>query len=277
MYGMDLPTKFEEFDPWHELAKNDSLPPNIDPSTISWVCEFLLAPLTFFVSNPRTTVKSPENNASVSLDYDVQDGSDQEWVVLEAFLIRISTRHSPPGRFPVYQNITTPSGFRTTVGYDAAVCVLKYEPWVIEAYNSSTGSPSALRIVGKGDSGVSLSPSGKIRGDRIANGTRYLNTTGKDAVFNPARGNGVYQITKDDGLLAWYPTPAVGPIVPTRTIFLLTSTHSIGRFFHRWRWAQWIHRTLSRAAHRHPRTVRRGLHSAILCGVWTRRRAFVRG
>ena len=274
---MDLPAEYVESDPWDGQATNDSIPPNVDPSTISWAGEFLLSPLAFFVSNPCATAEFSENNASVSLLYDVlEDTPDQEWMVLETILIRIATRYTPSGRFPVYKNVSTPSGYRTTVGYDAAVCALKYEPWVIEAYNTSTGLPSALRVVGKGSNGVPLSPSGKMRGDQIAKAT-YLNTTGKDMVFNSARGNGIYQIAKTEGVSDWYPTPAVSHIVFPPTNFLLTSTHSTGRFFHRWRWTRGIYRTLCGPARCHPRTVRCGLHSTILCRVRTHRRAFVRG
>ena len=187
------------------------------------------------MSNPRPTGKFPDGSSSVSLEYDVQDTADQEWVVVEIILIRIATHFTRSGRFPIYLNRSTPSGFRTTVGYDAAVCVLKYEPWIIEVYNTSIGSPSALRIIKKGSDGDSLSPLATIRGDRIAD-TGSLNTTGKDGVFNSARSNGVYQMIKDDGLDSWYPSPTVGPIVPPHTTFLLTSIYSTGRFFHQWRW-----------------------------------------
>jgi len=40
-------------------------------------------------------------------------------------------------------------GSPTFIGYDAAVCLELYEPWVLEVYNSSFGFPSSMRIVDK--------------------------------------------------------------------------------------------------------------------------------
>ena len=222
VYDMDLPTQFTE-SPLYMVDANDTVPPNIDPSTTSVIGEFLSAPLAFFVSNPRTTAKFPQDGVCVSLQYDeVTSMPDQEWMTIETVLVRINaSRYTRYGRFPVKLNETLPSGFEVTIGYDAAVCALKYEPWIIEAYNTSTGPPSILRIVEKGSGSTSLSPSGKIQGDPIAN-TRYLNKTGKGTVFNSARGNSVYQIVKDDGLDSYYPSPPVGLIGPPRTKLLLT-------------------------------------------------------
>ena len=69
------------------------------------------------------------------------------------------------------------------LGFDAVVCVQKYDPWITEAYNTSTRSSFALRIVQEQNGSTSLSPSGSIQGAQIA-GTRYLNATGKDFVFS---------------------------------------------------------------------------------------------
>ena len=152
------------------------------------------------------------------------------WVTVETTLIQLNTAYTPAGRFPVYSNESLPdaNGAETRIGYDAAVCVRKYEPWIIEAYGTSIISPSTLRIVDKGNNSTPVSPSGIIQGAQIAN-TRHLNTTGKDAPFSMAHSNSINQMFDDDDLGTDYTlTPTVGPVVPPRTNFLPTSI-----YFHR--------------------------------------------
>ncbi|KAG6913002.1 hypothetical protein DXG01_010480, partial [Tephrocybe rancida] len=38
-------------------------------------------------------------------------------------------------------------GNPTWIGYDAAICVELFKPWIVEVYNSATGQPSTMRIV----------------------------------------------------------------------------------------------------------------------------------
>jgi len=191
--------------------------------------------------------------------YAEPDGTDYPgYTAVETVVIRLNTSFTPSGRFPVYSNRTLQdiNGTETKVGYDAAVCLQKYDPWIVESYNTSIVSPSALRIVDKGYNITSPSPSGKIRGAPIAN-TRFLNTTGKDVAFWVAHSNGVNQIWKDnDRGSSYVPSPTVGPAAPPHTIFLLTLTYSAGRCFHRRHWAWGIRRTLSRSPRHYPRTSR---------------------
>jgi len=104
----------------------------------------------------------------------------------------------PRGRFPVYFNWTWPgeSGLVSRMGYDAVVCVQKYEPWVIETYDTSIRSASALCSVGGGNGSTPLSPDGTVRGAPIADVTRNPNTTGKDLAFSVARKISFSQWTK---------------------------------------------------------------------------------
>ena len=142
------------------------------------------------------------------------------------------------------------------VGYDAAVCVQKYEPWTVETYNTSTVSPSTFQIVEKGTGSNSSSPDGNIQGVPIAT-TRYLNTAGKGPAFAVAHGNGINQMVKDSsGDIPYVPSLTVGSVVPSRTTFLLTLTYSLGRVFHQWYWNSGIHRTLPRQGRYCPRTGR---------------------
>jgi len=144
--------------------------------------------------------------------------SNQEWVTVETVVIRLNTSLTPSGRFPAYLNESLPGLGEVMLGFDAAVCVQKYEPWIVEAYNTSTGSSFALRIVGKQDD-TSLSPSGTIRGAQMEN-TRYLNATGKDFVLFAAHNATVERFwevnqIRDQIPDSYYtPTPTVGLTVP---------------------------------------------------------------
>ena len=182
------------------------------------------------------------------------------WATVDTVLVRLNTSLTPSGQFPVYSD-KPPQYFdwpEIRLGFDAAVCVQRYEPWIIEAYNTTTGPPVALRIVGKANASTSLPPSGSIRGARIAN-TRSLNTTGKDLVFGAANDNSLdrmLEINIDQGQ-DWgncAPTPAVGPTVPLRTTPLLALTCSVDCFFYGRHWAPGIHRTVSHPVRYYPCT-----------------------
>ena len=150
---------------------------------------------------------------------------DQRWMTVETVFIQLNTTFTPSGHFPSYSNGWSQDGNGTNIqtdtqiGHDAAVCVQMYEPWITEAYSTSTGSAFTLRIVDKGNSNTSLSPSGSIRGPQIAN-TRYLNTTGKDVAFSIAHSKSVARmweanIDKGSGIFdTGAPSAVVGPVVP---------------------------------------------------------------
>ena len=241
MYGTDLPKELKTPN-LALLDANDTIPSNIDTSTISYLGEFLCPPLTLFTPNPRTVVKWWNNGVAHSFhSHPILDSGsigDQGWTTVETVLIRLNTSFTPSGRFPVYSNESLPdaNGVESRIGYDAAVCVEKYEPWIIEAYNTSIGSPTALRIVERGDGSTSLLPSGNIRGPPIAN-TRYLNTTGKNPAFFVAHDNSINQMVKDNGRDRFYvPSPTVGLVIPLHTTPFLTLVYLTGCFFHRRCW-----------------------------------------
>ena len=137
----------------------------------------------------------------------------QGWTTVETVLVRLNTSYTPSGRFPVY-SAPDASGMGTRIGYDVVVCVEKYDPWIVEAHNTSIGSPTILRIVENGYGNTSL-PSGRIKGYPIQN-TRYLNTTNKDPAFYVAHDNGVNQLSKDNDRFGYAPTPIVSPATSSR-------------------------------------------------------------
>jgi hypothetical protein len=73
------------------------------------------------------------------------------FVTLETALIRINTTFAPHGVFPTLSPIPVPDaqGFDTFLGYDAAVCLQLYEPWILEVYNCTVAPPTSMRIVQK--------------------------------------------------------------------------------------------------------------------------------
>ena len=183
----------------------------------------------------RTAAILSDDGIGVRLDSSLDDTSPTGLWIVETVIVRFMASYTPSGRYPVYFNrnwTSDPEIPQATYGYDAAVCVQKYEPWIIETYNTSITSPSAMQIVGKGDGSVSLSPSGSIRGTPME-GTRYLNMTNKLTTFSEALSNSVSRMSdiNSDRFDRYKPSGNVGPIVPPRTVFLLTLAYSTGHFF----------------------------------------------
>jgi len=257
---MDLPARFTELDT-SGLYLNVPVPSNIDTSTTSYIGEFSLVPLAFFAHDPCITAGWGNDGGPVGLHSTVvHTTSNQGWATIEIVLIRLDTSFTPSGHFPVYLNRSQPGG-HTRVGHDTAVCVQLYEPWIVEAYNTSTRSPSVLRILGKGDTSTSLSPSGNLQGDPMPD-TGHLNTTGKEDVFRLAHDDGFFRMwelkfSENENWEHYVPPPIVGSVIPSRTTFLLTSAYSIGHLFHRRCWTPRIYRALPRPVRNYPCTGQR--------------------
>ena len=271
MYSVNLP---ENFTIDYRSNPKATIPSNINLSTIAFLSEFSSASLAFFMSHPRATVSASDNGNSVTIfsirNLEIDSGG---WTSIDTILVRSANIYAPSGRFPVYVNMSA----LYSIGYDAAVCVQRYDPWIVEVSNTSTASPSVLRVVGRGDGGVPLSPSGTIRGAPLAN-LRYLNTTGKYIPFLIGHANTIAQMVSDNGRNPhhYFASPAVGPPCTPRTTSLLTLAGSVGCVFHRWHRPFGIHRTFSRPARRGPCTGWCGEVPTIPRGVGTRRRTIIR-
>jgi len=228
---MDLPAQFMKpapnvLDPGDTFTESEGFPINPNIPTTSYLGELLFAPLAFVVSNPRTAVRVDIFGPAISFRSARPDTvGNQGWTVVEVVFIQLTTNSTPSGHFPTYSNISMPNAtgalVDTEVGFDAAVCLQRYDPWIIEAYNSSTASSPAfaLRIFDKGNNDTLLSPRlGSIRGPRFPN-TRYLNTTGKDTVFSLAHQNGLDQMYSANNdqynrSRIYAPSPIVGLVMP---------------------------------------------------------------
>lgn len=73
------------------------------------------------------------------------------WISVEQVLVRLNSSFTPEGKFLRLSGMSEPdeNGTATYVGYDAAVCLELFEPWVLETYNSSLGFLTTQRIVDK--------------------------------------------------------------------------------------------------------------------------------
>lgn len=125
---------------------------------------------------------------------DSTNDPSQGWTTVETTLVRLNTSHTPSGIFPVYGPPTPDiNGIETRIGYDVAVCVERYEPWVVETYNSSVGSPTALGIVNFG--GIIPYGTQKMQGKPVMD-SRALNSSYKNPAFYVAHDNSVNQMVK---------------------------------------------------------------------------------
>ncbi|KAJ8496875.1 hypothetical protein ONZ45_g12286 [Pleurotus djamor] len=69
-------------------------------------------------------------------------------VRLETFLVRLNTTFAHNAEFLTFGDVATDlEGSR--IGYDAVICIQAYEPWIVEARNSSVSS-GLVGLVGKG-------------------------------------------------------------------------------------------------------------------------------
>ncbi|KAF7433505.1 hypothetical protein PC9H_005461 [Pleurotus ostreatus] len=135
------------------------------------------------------------------------------FVTLEAVLVRLNTSYTPEGKFLYYSQgpgIPDATGAETKIGFDGAMCLELYEPWVVETYNSTYGSPSSMKIVSKTNQVIDNMDKETRKGDKIKNMVRQLNSTRMGSIYEVAHGNSVNQIIKDNGRDSFYvPSPTV--------------------------------------------------------------------
>ncbi|CAE6484465.1 unnamed protein product, partial [Rhizoctonia solani] len=145
------------------------------------------------------------------------------WLQLEIVLARLHEAYAPNSTFGVY---ATPdelwAGGR--VGYDVAICVEEIRSWVVEAYNSTAGNPTTLRLL---HSGMDLEEAVYIQQNTTVSeeGTQSgISSTGKFTAFAAAHDNSRNVMLKDNGRdFAYVPNPTVvsftngtGPLGYTR-------------------------------------------------------------
>ncbi|KAJ3509093.1 hypothetical protein NLJ89_g5402 [Agrocybe chaxingu] len=135
------------------------------------------------------------------------------FVTVENILVRLNTTYAPHGKFDVLGPYPLPNedGNMTYIGYDAAVCVELYEPWVLEVYNSSAGAPATVRIRDAIGTLRDLE-SEEMQGERITDPlvSRGLNSSHMWPAYVAGHQNSVNQIIKDNGRDFYYvPSPTL--------------------------------------------------------------------
>ncbi|CAE6419980.1 unnamed protein product [Rhizoctonia solani] len=161
-----------------------------------------------------------DNGVTHSFDwFPVRRGEDGTgWVGIEIIMIRLNQSYTADNSsFQVYGELG--SG-RTRIGFDAAICVEEVRGYVLDAYNSSAGSPvsTSLQYSGTQLNTTALSlgedPSKYKAPKRIGEplstpGLQYnISSAGKFAVYNASHYNARNIMLKDNGRDWWFaPNP----------------------------------------------------------------------
>ncbi|KAF8883443.1 hypothetical protein BD779DRAFT_1802002 [Infundibulicybe gibba] len=127
-----------------------------------------------------------------------EDGNG--WVTLESVLVRLNMTYTPDGKFGKLSNMTVPDvkGQPTHIGYDSAICLELYEPWIWRR-NEITDQNTPRQI--ERNTGLRLTD---------PNIKRRLNSTNLSRAYVTAHTNSVNQMLKDNGRDAFYvPSPTV--------------------------------------------------------------------
>jgi len=125
-----------------------------------------------------------DNGRAHSFNYSMRTGPWNGWVGTETVLVRLNNSYAPKAKFPVWSAdpIEDASGFSSRIGYDAAICVKIYGPWIVQIYNSSLGIPTTMTIVGKSATTDFEADYGN-KGPPLDAYTRALNSTDKGLTF----------------------------------------------------------------------------------------------
>ena len=165
------------------LIPGDALPSGVSEEEVVYTGTFVLcAGIYIFSADLAPAIMSDMGvaHASHSITIEWENG----WLGMETVLIRLNNSYAPNANFPVWSAdpIEDASGFSSRIGYDAAVCVEMYEPWIVQIYNSSLGVPTTMAIVGKSAS-TDFEPDDGNGGLHLDSYTRALNSTDKDSAF----------------------------------------------------------------------------------------------
>ncbi|KAF7301272.1 hypothetical protein MIND_00692000 [Mycena indigotica] len=139
----------------------------------------------------------------------ISEGEDGAgFASIETLLVRLNTTYAPQGTFLTHSEVAVPDvhGANTFIGYDSAVCLELYEPYVLDTYNSTAGFPASMRIVNKGNAVVDVINREKNTQQPLRDPTlkRELLSSNLRPVYEVAHENSANQILKDNGRDAYY-------------------------------------------------------------------------
>ncbi|KAH7338682.1 hypothetical protein B0J17DRAFT_658041 [Rhizoctonia solani] len=165
-----------------------------------------------------------DNGVTHSFDWvPVHRGEDGNgWVSIEIIMVRLNQSYTADNSsFQVFGELGSDQT-RTRIGFDAAICVEEVRGYVLDAYNSSAGSPISISLQYSGTqlntSALSLGqdPSKHEVPKRIGqplstSGLRHnISSAGKFAVYNASHYNARNIMLKDNGRDWWFaPNPTV--------------------------------------------------------------------
>jgi hypothetical protein len=127
------------------------------------------------------------------------------WTAALLALIRLDTTFAPQGDFPVYaHNVRDPYKNHTIaqIGYDAVVCIERYEPWIVETYVTKNGPKTTELVDRKGSlnyqnaPGTSNRTAERLNHKDLASASRNLTSANKMIPFQVASNNSVFGIWK---------------------------------------------------------------------------------
>jgi hypothetical protein len=115
------------------------------------------------------------------------------WSSVEGFMVRLDQRFASKADFAVHKKVSVSDKWGShsdiDVGFDAIVCVQLYEPWVVEVYNSTSGGPKTLSVLGPGRIATDKEKVKERRRGSESQANHTLSSVGKFQAFEAARTN----------------------------------------------------------------------------------------
>ncbi|KAG8687284.1 hypothetical protein FRC08_012066 [Ceratobasidium sp. 394] len=129
------------------------------------------------------------------------------WLQIEIVLVRLNQAYAPNSTFSVHAQADV--DYPSPVGYDVAVCVEEFKPYMLDAYNNTAGSPTTLGLLHRGLDFDQLVNTPQMT--TIKDGVQWgINSTGKFAAFASAHDNSRNVMLKDNGRDFYYvPNPTL--------------------------------------------------------------------
>ncbi|KAG9122747.1 hypothetical protein FRC07_000744, partial [Ceratobasidium sp. 392] len=136
------------------------------------------------------------------------NGSDGKgWLQIEIVLVRLNQAYASNSTFSVHAPADKDS--LSPIGYDVAICVEEFKPYMLDSYNNTAGSPTTLGLLHQGldFDGFVNTPQMNSMYDGVQQG---INSTGKFEAFASAHDNSRNVMIKDNGRDFWYvPNPTL--------------------------------------------------------------------